>query len=71
MEFKLNSEFIELDNLLKAAKLVMNGAEAKQKIQSGLVKVNGQVEIRIRRKLRLGDIIEFKQDQIKVIEQDA
>lgn len=71
MEFKLNSEFIELDNLLKAAKLVMSGAEAKQKIQSGLVKVNGQVERRIRRKLRLGDIIEFKQDQIKVIEQYA
>jgi ribosome-associated protein len=71
MEFKLNSEFIELDNLLKAAKLVMSGAEAKQKIQSGLVKVNGQVERRIRRKLRLGDIIEFKQDQIKVIDQYA
>ena len=71
MEFKLCFEFIELDNLLKAAKLVLSGAEAKQLIQAGLVKVNGQVESRIRRKIRLGDSVEFGDNLIKIIGEDA
>jgi len=48
MEFKLKSEFVELDNLLKALELVTNGAEAKQQVQAGLVLVNGAVELRVR-----------------------
>lgn len=59
MEFKLRGEFIELDNMLKALELVVNGAEAKQKIQAGLAKVNGTVELRVRRKLHAGDSVEF------------
>ena len=67
MEFKLNAEFIELDNILKAANLVASGAQAKQQILKGLVKVNGQVELRIRRKLRAGDYVDFASQQIKII----
>jgi ribosome-associated protein len=67
MEFKLKLEFIELDNLLKVLELVPSGAAAKQSIQSGEVKVNGQVENRTRRKLRLGDSVEFRQQQISII----
>lgn len=59
MEFKLRGEFIELDNMLKTLELVANGAEAKQKIQAGLAKVNGAVELRVRRKLHAGDSVEF------------
>ena len=59
MEFKLKTEFVELDNMLKALDLVANGAEAKQKIQASLVKVNGEIELRVRRKLRQGDSVEF------------
>ena len=67
MDFKLKLEFIELDNLLKAAKLVASGAEAKQYILAGSIKVNGQVETRIRRKLRPGDIVEFGKNQISIV----
>lgn len=67
MELGLKTEFIELDNLLKALNLVASGAEAKQHIQAGSVKVNGEVEGRIRRKLRPGDIVEFGGKQIKVV----
>jgi ribosome-associated protein len=67
MEFKLRTEFIEMDNMLKALGLVSSGAEARQSILAGLVKVNGQVETRIRRKLRPGDSVEFKQQQISVV----
>jgi ribosome-associated protein len=67
MDFKLRSEFIELDNMLKALQLVASGAEAKQLIQSGSVKINGQVETRVRRKLRAGDLVEFGQHQISIV----
>jgi ribosome-associated protein len=66
MEFKLKSDFIELDNLLKVLELVASGAEARQSILAGEIKVNGQVESRIRRKLRLGDSVEFRQQQISI-----
>ena len=67
MDFKLKFEFIELDNLLKVLELVARGAEAKQAILSGAVKVNGQVENRIRRKLRSGDCVEFGKHQISIV----
>jgi len=66
MEFQLKSEFIELDNLLKALNLVASGAAAKQSILSGEVKVNGQVESRIRRKLRGQDGVEFQGQLIEI-----
>ena len=67
MDFKLKTEFIELDNLLKVLEFSASGADAKQSILSGQVKVNNQVESRIRRKLRLGDCVEFGQQQIKIV----
>jgi len=67
MEFQLKFEFIELDNLLKVLELVASGAEAKQCIQLGEAKVNGQVESRIRRKLRSGDCVEFRKQQISIV----
>jgi len=67
MEFKLKAGFIELDNMLKVLELVASGAEAKQQIRAGLVKVNGEVESRIRRKMRPGDRVEFAAKKISVI----
>jgi len=67
MEFQLKAEFIELDNALKVMNLVSSGSEAKQCIQSGLVKINAEVETRIRRKLRSGDFVEFGEYRIKIV----
>jgi ribosome-associated protein len=67
MDFQLNFEFIELDNLLKAAHLAASGAQAKQYILAGSIKVNGQVEIRVRRKLRTGDSVGFGEHQISIV----
>jgi ribosome-associated protein len=67
MEFRLKSDFIELDNLLKVLELVSAGAEARQSILAGEVKVNSQPESRIRRKIRPGDLVEFRQQAINVI----
>ena len=67
MDFKLKLEFIELDNLLKTLDFVASGAQAKQYILAGSVKVNGQIEIRVRRKLRAGDFVEFAEQQIQIV----
>jgi ribosome-associated protein len=67
MEFKLKAEFIELDNLLKVLEIAASGAQAKQIILAGEVKVNKEAEIRVRRKLRSGDCVELKQQLINII----
>jgi len=66
MDFRLKSEFIELDNLLKVLELAANGPEAREIILSGAIKVNEQIETRIRRKLRWGDTVEFRQQRISI-----
>lgn len=49
--------FIRLDQFLKREVLVESGGEAKLRIQGGEVFVNGEVETRRGRKLRLGDVV--------------
>jgi ribosome-associated protein len=67
VDFKLNGEFIELDNLLKASGIAENGAEAKLLIQAGKVFVNGAQETRIRRKLRRGDRVCFEVREVILV----
>ena len=55
----LNFEYVELFKLLKIKDMVPSGSEAKQVIDEGLVKVNGEVETQRRKKLRPGDTVEF------------
>ncbi len=54
-KIKITSEYIKLDQFLKWANLVGSGVDAKFIIQDGLVKVNGEVEVRRGRKLYPGD----------------
>lgn len=42
-KIRINTEFIKLDALLKFAGLCETGGEAKELIQGGAVKVNGEV----------------------------
>ena len=58
-EIKITSEFIKLDQLLKFANLVENGADAKFLVQNGFVSVDGEVETRRGRKLRGGEVVEI------------
>jgi ribosome-associated protein len=46
---------INLTQVLKRAGWVGNGGEAKALIADGRIRVNGEVEIRKRRKMALGD----------------
>ena len=48
-------EVIDLQDFLKLAGLVDTGGEAKFLIQTGEVRLNGEVETRRRKKIRRGD----------------
>ena len=63
---KLREEFIKLVQALKAAGVVGNGAEAKDVIIEGLVKVNGEVDTRRGKKLYDGDIVTFDGEEIRI-----
>lgn len=62
-KISINTEFIKLDQLLKFANAVDGGGMAKNVIQDGLVKVNGQVELQRGKKLRDKDIVEFNNEK--------
>lgn len=57
---------IELQQFLKLADVVSTGGQAKQLIQSGGVLVNGEVETRRRRKLRVGDVVTVGDESFEV-----
>jgi ribosome-associated protein len=48
---------INLTQVLKLSGLVMHGGEAKALIAEGRVRVNGEVELRKRKKMALGDTV--------------
>jgi ribosome-associated protein len=61
-----SDEYIKLDQFLKLAQIAMTGGEAKAMIQEGMVKVNGEVEMRRGRKLRDGDRVEVEGEELVV-----
>ena len=66
-EFKLSdTEFIALCDLLKTTGLCDNGGHAKAVIADGQVKVDGEVDLRKRGKIRPGQVVEFNGESIKV-----
>ena len=66
-EFELKDrEFVELDNLLKLKGLRSTGGQCKAAIAEGLVRVDGNVELRKRCKIRGGQTVEFEGHKIVV-----
>ena len=66
IEFKLTGEHIALFQLLKVTHLCGTGGEAKIMIGEGLVTVDGDVETRLRKKIRSGEVVEYNSEQITV-----
>ncbi|MBU6349293.1 MAG: RNA-binding S4 domain-containing protein [Chloroflexi bacterium] len=60
-------ETIKLEQFLKLARVVGSGGQAKQRIQGGEVRVNGQVETRRGRQLRPGDQVEIDGELLVVM----
>ncbi|MBP3509859.1 RNA-binding S4 domain-containing protein [Oscillibacter sp.] len=66
----ITTEFIKLQDLLKFANLVETGGEAKERVQGGEVKVNGEVCTMRGKKIRPGDVVLFAGQELTVAYED-
>ena len=66
-EFQLQGAYIELNQLLKLEGFCGSGGEGKMLVAQGLVKVNGQVELRKTFKVRAGHVVEYAGHTIHVL----
>lgn len=64
--FEISGEYIELIKLLKASGLCGTGGQAKMLVEDQLVRVDGKIETRKRRKVKPGMIVEYDSYSIKV-----
>lgn len=67
IQFSIDTEYIEMVKLLKAANLCSTGGEAKIAVISGMVTYNGAVDTRKRLKVRPGDVVAYNGQQVKVV----
>lgn len=69
--FQLRGEFIPLNALLKLLGLAPSGGGAKALITDGAAVVDGEIETRIRCKLRAGQVVRFADEEIRIVVADA
>ncbi|MDY3214547.1 MAG: RNA-binding S4 domain-containing protein [Ruminococcus sp.] len=67
MQIEIKTEFIKLDSLLKFAGLTDTGGLAKEIIQQGLVKVNGEVCTMRGKKVRSGDTVAVEGYEVTIL----
>jgi ribosome-associated protein len=65
--FKIEGEYIELMALLKALGIASTGGHAKHLIDAEMVIRNGEVEVRRRAKIIIGDVIEIENNVVVFI----
>ena len=67
MDFKIESEYIELIKLLKVTGVAESGGHAKSIVESDLVSYNGVIDKRKRLKVKKGDQIRVNEIEINVV----
>lgn len=69
---KISGDFIKLDSLLKFAGFTDTGGIAKEVVQAGKIKVNGEVCTQRGRKIRPGDVVGIDElDVLVTVENDG
>jgi ribosome-associated protein len=66
IDFELDREFVELNQLLKLAGLCDSGGMGKAIVASGAVTVDGEVELRKTCKIRAGQVVRLEDFEIRV-----
>lgn len=66
-EIIITTPFIKLDQLVKFAGLAETGAKAKILIELGEFNVNGELCTKRGKKIKPGDVIDFKNKKYKVL----
>lgn len=66
-KFELKGEFIALCDLLKTTGIADSGGRGKALVAEGIVRVNGEIELRKTAKIRKGQVVECFNNQITII----
>jgi len=67
IEFRLNREFVQLNQLLKLTSRCDSGGAGKALVAGGGVSVDGSVELRKTCKIRVGQVVRLGDVQITVV----
>lgn len=67
LEFRLNGEHVELNQLLKLVGVCDSGGAGKTIVASGNVSVDGQQELRKTAKIRAGQVVALGDVRIRVL----
>ena len=67
IDFELDRDFVELNQLLKLAGVCDSGGAGKQLVASGAVRVGGVVELRKTAKIRAGQRVRVGEVEIRVV----
>jgi len=65
--FKIKGDYIQLNQLLKIMGWCDSGGIANALIDEGQVKVNGEVELRRRNKIKVGFKVEFDSKVVSIV----
>ncbi|MGN7833279.1 RNA-binding S4 domain-containing protein [Pseudoxanthomonas sp. 22568] len=66
LDFELDGEYVELNQLLKLIGLVDSGGAGKALVASGAVRVDGAIELRKTCKIRDGQVVALDDIEIHV-----
>ncbi len=66
VDVAIREQTIRLGQLLKLAGLAESGAHARELVQDGEVRVNGEVDVRRGRQLRRGDLVTVDGETVRV-----
>lgn len=60
MDIQISTEFIKLQQLLKLATVISQGADVKYYLEEELIKVNGELATQRGKKIYKGDVVEVE-----------
>jgi ribosome-associated protein len=67
LQFELDRDYVELNQLLKLIGLCDSGGQGKQIVASGVVYVDGQQELRKTCKIHAGQVVQIDDVEIHVV----
>jgi ribosome-associated protein len=67
IEFPLDREFVQLNQLLKLTGLCASGGAGKALVAGGTVAVDGSIELRKTCKIRVGQVVRLGDVEIRVV----
>lgn len=67
LQFELDRDYVELNQLLKLIGLCDSGGQGKQIVASGVVYVDGQQELRKTCKIHAGQVVQIDDVEIRVV----